>query len=153
MTGVQTCALPISSGVINGKIYIVGGRTGSVFIPNAFNVDLVDEYDPATDQWSLKSPMPTPRSGGAWGVHNGRIYVAGGEGRSYQFSAAFKAVEAYDAAANFWHVLPPMQVQRHGLAGAVIGNRLHLVSGVVQSQSPLAGTSLATEIHEVLELQ
>ena len=67
--------------------------------------------------------------------------------------AVFKAVEAYDAAANFWHVLPPMQVQRHGLAGAVIGNRLHLVSGVVQSQSPLAGTSLATEIHEVLELQ
>ena len=51
-----------ASGVINGKIYIVGGRTGSVFIPNAFNVDLVDEYDPATDQWSLKSPMPTIRS-------------------------------------------------------------------------------------------
>ena len=39
-----------------------------------------------------------------------------------------------------------------GKTGAVIGNRLHLVSGVVQSQSPLPGTSLATEIHEVLDL-
>jgi len=142
-----------AAGVVNGKIYVIGGRVGSVFMSTGSNTDIVEEYDPTLDQWGgIRAPMPTPRSGGAWGVHNGRIYVAGGEGRSYQFSAAFKAVEAYDAAANFWHVLPPMQVQRHGLAGAVIGNRLHLVSGVVQSQSPLPGTSLATEIHEVLDL-
>ena len=43
-------------------------------------------------------------SGGAWGVHQGRIYFAGGEGRTYQFSAAFKVVEAYDPAANVWTV-------------------------------------------------
>ena len=140
-------------GVVGGKIYVIGGRIGSVFMSTGSNTDIVEEYDPATDQWGgIRAPMPTARSGGAWGVHNGRIYVAGGEGRSYQFSGAFKAVEAYDVAANFWYVLPPMQVQRHGLAGAVIGNRLHLVSGVVQSQAPLRGTSLATEIHEVLEL-
>ena len=106
MTGVQTCALPISvtthevydvasnsyakradmptarnhsaSGVINGKIYIVGGRTGSVFIPNAFNVDLVDEYDPASDQWSLKAPMPTPRHAVGATAIGDWIYVAGG---------------------------------------------------------------------------
>lgn len=140
-------------GVVNGKIYVIGGRVGSVFMSTGSNTDIVEEYDAAADQWGgLRAPMPTPRSGGAWGVHNGRIYFAGGEGRSYQFSAAFKAVEAYDAAANSWSILPPMQVQRHGLAGAVIGNYLHLVSGVVQSQSPLPGTSLATGIHEVLEL-
>ncbi len=140
-------------GLVGGKIYVIGGRVGSVFMSTGSNTDIVEEYDPATDQWGgIRAPMPTARSGGAWAVHNGRIYVAGGEGRSYQHSGAFKAVEAYDVAANFWHVLPSMQVQRHGLAGAVIGNRLHLVSGVVQSQAPLRGTSLATEIHEVLEL-
>jgi N-acetylneuraminic acid mutarotase len=140
-------------GVVNGKIYVIGGRIGSVFMSTGSNTDVVEEYDPAIDQWGgIRAPMPTARSGGAWAVHNGLIYFAGGEGRTYQLSAAFKAVEAYDAAANVWSILPPMQVQRHGLAGAVIGNRLHLVSGVVQSQSPLAGTNLATEIHEVLEL-
>ena len=142
-----------AAGVVNGKIYVIGGRVGSVFMSTGSNTDIVEEYDPATDQWGgLRAPMPTPRSGGGWAVHNGRIYIGGGEGRSYQYSAAFKAVEAYDVAANFWHVLPAMQVQRHGVAGAVIGNRLHLVSGVIQSQAPLRGTSLATEIHEVLEL-
>jgi N-acetylneuraminic acid mutarotase len=140
-------------GVVNGRIYVIGGRIGSVFMSTGSNTDIVEEYDPATDQWGgIRAPMPTPRSGGAWGVHNGRIYFAGGEGRSYQFSAAFKAVEAYDPVGNAWTVLPPMQVQRHGLAGAFIGNRLHLVSGVIQSQSPLPGTNIATDIHEVLDL-
>ena len=37
----------------------------------------------------------------------------------------------YDPAANRWTVLPRMPIPRHGLAGAVIGNRLHLVSGDV----------------------
>lgn len=140
-------------GVVSGKIYVIGGRIGSVFMSTASNTDIVEEYDPVTDQWGgIKAPMPTARSGGAWGVHLGRIYVAGGEGRTYQFSAAFKAVEAYDPVANAWTVLPPMQVQRHGLAGSVVGDRLHLVSGVVQSQSPVPGTNLATDVHEVLIL-
>ena len=142
-----------AAGVVNGRIYVIGGRLGSVFMSTASNTDIVEEYDPASDQWGgIRAPMPTPRSGGGWATVNGRIYVAGGEGRNYQFNAAFKAVEAYDAASNTWSILPPLQVQRHGLAGAALGNRLHFVSGMVQSQSPLPGTSLATDIHEVLEL-
>jgi len=141
-------------GVVGGKVYVIGGRIGSAFMSTGSNVDIVEEYDPAADQWgAIKAPMPTPRSGVAWGVHRGRIYVAGGEVRAYGYNAAHKAVEAYDAAANRWITLPPMIVQRHGLAGGVIGNRLHLVSGVVQSQSPLPGTQLATDVHEVLELE
>lgn len=47
-----------AGGVVQNRIYIIGGRAGSVFIPNAFNVDLVEEYDLATDQWLLRTPMP-----------------------------------------------------------------------------------------------
>jgi N-acetylneuraminic acid mutarotase len=140
-------------GVVGGRIYVIGGRVGSAFMSTGSNTDIVEEYNPAADQWgAIKAPMPTPRSGVAWGVHRGRIYVAGGEVRAYGYNAAHKAVEAYDPAANRWIILPPMIVQRHGLAGGVIGNRLYLVSGVVQSQSPLPGTQLATDVHEVLEL-
>ena len=45
----------------------------------------------------------------------------------------FRALEAYDPVVNTWTILPSMPVSRHGLAGAVIGNRLHMVSGDVQS--------------------
>ena len=121
-------------GVVNGKIYVIGGRVGAAFIGVASNTDVVEEYDPATDQWgAIKARMPTARSAVAWGVHRGRIYVAGGEFQDDRLMAAFRALEAYDPATNRWTMLPRMPVPRHGLAGGVLGNRLHLVSGDVQS--------------------
>lgn len=142
-----------AAGVIDNRIYIVGGRTGSVFIPNAFNVDLVEEYDPATDQWALKTPMPTPRSATAWGVRGGRIYVAGGEVRHRDYWATYTTVEAFDAKSNSWTRLPPMPMPRHGLAGGVIGNSFHLVSGSLQSGTNVPGIVTNTDRHDVLVLE
>ena len=114
-------------------------------------VDLVEEYDPATDQWGrLKAPMPTPRSAVAWGAYGGKIYVAGGEAQDSRMLMTFRAVEAFDAAKNSWTSLPSMRYPRHGLAGAFIGNRLHLVSG--DAQSALSGAETHVPYHDVLEL-
>jgi hypothetical protein len=95
--------------------------------------------------------MPTARSASAWGTYKGRIYVAGGEMRTDRFSATFRAVEAYDPATNRWTSLPPMEVARHGLAGDILGNRFHVVSGNVQSGGP-EGMLIATDVHDALEL-
>lgn len=139
-----------SAATINNRIYVVGGRIGSVFIPNANNVDLVEEYDPSADRWDIKAPMPTPRSASAWGVHNGRIYVAGGEIRHRDIWGAYTAVEAFDPKSDTWTRLPPMPMPRHGLAGDFIGNRFHLVSGQVQSGTNVPGLSASTDRHDVL---
>ena len=64
-----------------------------VFIPNAFNIDLVEEYDPSTDQWQVRAPMPTPRSATAWGVYGGCIYVAGGAIRHRDIWGTYTAVD------------------------------------------------------------
>ena len=57
------------SGVVNGKIYVIGGRTGHAFILSATNTDVVEEYDPVSNMWSMpKERMPTARSGGASGT-------------------------------------------------------------------------------------
>ena len=141
-----------AAGVVNNKIYVIGGRVGNAFITRASNTDVVEEYDPATDQWGdLKAPMPTARSATAWGTHKGRIYVAGGEVRTDRLSATYRAVEAYDAATNRWISMPPMQYSRHGLAGDVLGNRLYLTSGNLQSGGG-PGAEVATDHHEALEL-
>jgi N-acetylneuraminic acid mutarotase len=122
------------SGVVNGKIYVIGGRTGQGFILSATNTNVVEEYDPATNMWSIpKERMPTARSGGASGTDGRRIYVAGGEVTTTALVGAYRAVEAYDPATNSWTSLPSMPMPRHGVAGAVIGNRFHLVSGMIQS--------------------
>lgn len=124
---------------VNGKIYVIGGRTGHGFIMSATNTDAVEEYDPANDLWSApKERMPTARSGGGCGTDGRRIYVAGGEVTTKQLVGAFRAVEAYDPATNSWAALPSMPMPRHGVAGAVIDNRLYLASGMVQSAGALA---------------
>lgn len=139
-------------GVVNNKIYVIGGRVGNAFITRASNTDVVEEYDPATDQWGpLKASMPTARSATAWGVYKGQIYVAGGEVRTDRMAGTFRAVEAYDPATNKWLILPPMAFARHGLAGDVLGNRLYVVSGNVQSGGG-PGMVIATDYHEALIL-
>jgi N-acetylneuraminic acid mutarotase len=141
-----------TAGVVNGKVYVIGGRVGAAFISaGSSNVDVVEEYDPAADAWGApRTKMPSARSAMASGVHGGRIYVTGGEGQDAQRMFTFRALEAYDPATNAWSVLPSMPVSRHGLAGAVVGNRLHMVSGDVQSAG--TGVQVHTESHDVFDL-
>lgn len=139
-------------GAANGKVYVIGGRVGGAFITGpSSNTDIVEEYDPAADAWSYRAKMPTPRSAMAAGVHEGRIYVSGGEYQDARMMATFRALEAYDPARNAWAVLPSMPTARHGLAAGVVGNRLHMVSGDVQSA--LSGAHSHTEAHDAYELE
>ena len=146
------------SGVVNGKIYVIGGRTGHGFILAATNTDVVEEYNPISNTWSVpKERMPTARSGGASGSDGRRIYAAGGEVTTKDLVGAYKSVEAFDPLTNSWMTLPSMPMPRHGIAGGVIGNRFHLVSGMMQSAGALTfqdpTLSTTTAMHDILELQ
>jgi N-acetylneuraminic acid mutarotase len=145
------------AGAVNGKIYVIGGRTGQGFILTATNTDVVEEYNPLSDAWSApKERMPTARSGGVTGTDGRRIYVAGGEVTTQTLVGAFRAIEAFDPVTNSWSKLPPMPMPRHGAAGAVIGNRFYLVSGMIQSAGALVflDPKLATHTvaHDILDL-
>lgn len=143
-----------SAGMVNDKIYVIAGRLGAAFITRASNTDIVEEYDPATDQWGpLRAPMPTARSASAWGVYKGKIYVAGGEERSGgPWQRTFRAVEAYDPKTNKWTQLPSMSYPRHGLAGGILDGKFHLVSGDAASGGA-PGTEIHTDVHEVLDIE
>lgn len=142
-----------AAGNIGNRIYVVGGRLGSAFISRASNTDIVEAYDPATDQWGpLLAPMPTARSAASWGVYKGRLYVAGGEQRTSEFQKTFRAVEAYDPALNRWATLPSMEFPRHGMAGDIVNGKLHLVSGDAASGAA-PGTHIETGVHEALDIE
>jgi len=140
-------------GVIGGKIYVASGRVGGAFISGgSSNVGLIEAYDPAADSWSQPlARMGQARSAGAGGVYKGRLYITGGEYQDPGMMATFRSLEAYDPAANAWQFLPPMPVSRHGLAGAVVGNRLHMVSGDVQSAG--TGVHVHSDSHDAFELE
>ena len=120
----------------NGQIYVIGGHLSSPFITVASNLDIVEEYDPATNTWpgsGARAPMLTARSGGGWTTYNGKIYVAGGEIQTRQMLAAFRASEAYDPATHTWAILPSVPLPRHGVAAAALGNKIHFVSGKIST--------------------
>jgi N-acetylneuraminic acid mutarotase len=127
---------------VNGRIYVIGGRIGSSTTRFANMIDLVEEYDPATDTWDpAKARMRNARSSMTSGVRDGLIYVAGGAGAP--------AVEAYDPAADKWTQVAQMRVARQGAGGAIIGNRFHIVSGHVRTSTG----SEAVADHDALQLE
>ena len=146
------------SAAVNGKIYVIGGRTGHAFIMSATNTNVVEAYDPAADMWSVPlERMPTARSGGGTGTDGRMIYCAGGEVTTAELVGAYRGVEAYDPANNIWITLPFMPLPRHGVAGAVIGDEFHLVSGMVQSSGSMSFLDprlvTHTASHDVLALK
>jgi N-acetylneuraminic acid mutarotase len=136
---------------MGGRIYTIGGRLGSTFITRSSNTDVTEEYDVAQDLWRTRAAMPTARSGVAGGIYNGKVYVAGGEFQNDKIMAAFRAFEAYDPATNAWDGgLPRMRIPRHGFAGAVMGDRLHVVAGGMQTAG-IPGAVLYTDTHDVFD--
>ena len=116
--------------LIDGKIYVVGGRVGSTFIIGlSTNVSTHEVYDVAKDTWASVLGVPTARSGIGVAVLNGRLHVLGGEAYLNDLVGTYRTHEAYDAKTNSWERLPPMPTPRHGLAVAEIGGRIYAVSG------------------------
>jgi len=140
---------------VDGKIYVIGGRlSGAFIIGYPGNINLVQAYDPASDSWTTKAPMPTARSGLNTANLNGIIYAAGGEVQDEKSLAAFRAFEAYHPPSDTWWSLPSMLLPRHECIMAALGNRIHVAGGSVQSAIvPLPkGLSFDTDAHEAFEV-
>jgi N-acetylneuraminic acid mutarotase len=116
--------------LIDGKIYVVGGRIGSTFIIGlSNNVSTNEVYDIGKNTWAAVLGMPTPRSGVGTAVLNGRMHVLGGEAYLNDLVGTYRTHEAFDPKTNAWQRLPPMPTPRHGLAVAEIGGKMYAVSG------------------------
>jgi N-acetylneuraminic acid mutarotase len=99
---------------LGGKIYFVGGYNGS-------GMDLVESYDPSTNNWLTLQPMSQARYGPSCSVLDGKIYAIGGFGLS--------TVEIYDPLTNIWTSGPQLP-QATGFAGSItVGNTIYLVGG------------------------
>ena len=100
--------------LVGDKIYVIGGITLS---PNARSSDAgltvtspqhtlgtVEEYDPLSNTWRVRSPMPTARADPAVGEVDGKIYVIGGRiGSAFmRVGSNTDVVEQYDPATDSW---------------------------------------------------
>ena len=136
-----------ASAVIDGKIYVVGGRQalkqpdGSL---RQVNVATLEVYDPSANRWTTRAPMPQAQGGLAASTLGGKLYVFGGE-QWVPEQKVFADSWVYDPATDRWSALPPLPTPRHGLGAATIANRIHVFGGGLR-----VGGNAATDIHEVL---
>ena len=133
--GTWSKAAPVPTGrnhhgaaLIDGKIYVVGGRVG--FFGGTFsNLGSHEVFDTATGEWAMRPQLPTPRSGIGVVALNGRLHVLGGEGFAAEFGGTFRTHEIFDPDQQTWQVGLRMPTPRHGFGCAVLDNRIYAVSG------------------------
>ncbi len=119
----------------NGKIYAIGGFN---FSGGALTtLGTVEEYDPATNSWATKAPMPSPRNSlAAATATNGKIYAIGGGGHGI-----VGTVEEYDPASNIWASKSPLPTARAFLGAAAAANgKLYAIGGLNSTETGFLAT-------------
>ncbi|MDI6841071.1 MAG: kelch repeat-containing protein [bacterium] len=106
------------------KIYVIGGWAGNN-PPVAAN----EEYDPSTNTWTTKTPLPTPRQYLAVVATETRIYAVGG----WDYSSMSRANEEYDPETNTWSIKADMPTARGNLGAATVMGKVYAIGGFSHS--------------------
>jgi N-acetylneuraminic acid mutarotase len=116
-----TARFGLSTCVVNGKIYAIGGDSWPSAVRSA-----VEEYDPATDTWTRKTDMPTGRDYLATVAVDEKIYAIGG---TLSYSSGFFTVEVYDPATDTWTTKADMSMRLWGLCAHVVNGKIYTFGG------------------------
>jgi N-acetylneuraminic acid mutarotase len=122
--------------VIENKIYIIGGTIGfnsttQEVITCSFN----QVYDPITDSWETKEPMPTNRSQLDANVVDGKIYLIGGRTGGQYTTAALNQV--YDPKTDTWTTKEPIPYPVVEYASAVVDGKIYVIGGQDEFNNPM----------------
>jgi N-acetylneuraminic acid mutarotase len=107
--------MPIGSSgiaVVNDKVYSIGSTTNN-------------EYDPVTDSWTARNPMPTSQYSFGIAAYQNKIYVIGG--RSNNTETGLNQV--YDPATDSWETRASMLTPRSQLEAKVVNDKIYLIGG------------------------
>ena len=121
----------LCANVVDGKIYLIGGLETPV--SSGPNVSVLTEvYDPATDSWTTKKPIPTGVYYYASAVVDNKIYVIGGSRRPSAETPNLNQI--YDPETDTWSYGKPLPTPvTDAAAGATTGvwapKRIYVIGG------------------------
>ena len=124
----------VSVSVVDGRIYAIGGSKLKKYqVPRGFGIEseelpTVEMYDPATDTWTQKADMPTPRKTKTC-VVDGKIYAVGGWSTATEQSK-LETVEVYDPATDTWTKAQSMNHARCSAAISVVNGEIYAIGGI-----------------------
>ena len=123
-------------GVINNKIYVAGGTTGTDMLNNLYI------YDIATNAWTSGAPMPVGASYPGSAVVAGKLWVIGGGDPLQEVS--LDNTQIYDPGTNSWSNGPTLNTARlfaNAVTLNVVGGQMPMIVGGYNSTS---GTELSS---------
>ena len=136
-TGTFTARHDLTSCVIDGKIYAIGGGDGNKYI------NTLEVFDPLTNTWSTPKTTGTftPRSSFCSSVVNGKIYVIGGWDNNGSF---ITTVQVFDPSANTWTTLKTAGkfFPRDAMASSVINGNIYVIGGDDGNNNPITTNTL-----------
>lgn len=108
-----------------GLIYVIGGY-------NDLNseLDLVESYNPVTNEWTTLAPLHTKRAYVGVAVLHDNIYAVGG---SNEKNPALQTVERYSIEENKWTDIPPLTIGRVGASVVGVNGRVYVMGGRMAS--------------------
>ena len=118
-----TARAQLGVAVVNEKIYAIGGANNSATGPNVLNIN--EAYDPATNTWTTKKPMPTARHSFGIAVYQNKIYCIGGSINGPHLAVT----EVYDPATDSWETKTSMPTARAALTANTVNGKIYLMGG------------------------
>lgn len=121
---------------VDGKIYAIGGTTS--FASAATSSSIVgtnEQFDPASNRWVYKTPMPTARAYFAIASYQGKIYCFGGETgeRLVDEESGFysyvtsNVTEVYDTVTDTWTTKAPMPISAMMVSAHQINGKIYVL--------------------------
>ena len=110
----------IAAAAREGKIFLFGGAAANGDILNSTR-----EYDPATNQWTSRAPMPVASFDMTAHTIGEHIYVLA----AYGANAFMNQLWRYDPVADTWQVKTPRPTYRYQFASAVVDGRIFVMGG------------------------
>jgi hypothetical protein len=129
----------LAAAAIDGKLYVFGGyRILPTVVPGWYNGELpttVEEYDPVSDTWRQRAPLPEGRvNHGAVAANNGKIYVIGGS--KIQLADADTAMLEYSPNTDSWATKHPLPDKRKWFSSVVVGDTIYVLGGRDVHETP-----------------
>ncbi|MGZ8385340.1 MAG: Kelch repeat-containing protein [Nitrospira sp.] len=122
----------VAAASLDGKIYVVGGFE-KPSLGNVLNFAItpsVEVYDPATDRWTSKAPLPVGLHHVGIGAVDRQLYVIGGYTKSgLSVWNPVATVYVYDPATDRWTERAPMLTARGALSVTEHEGKLYAIGG------------------------
>jgi N-acetylneuraminic acid mutarotase len=117
--------------VYQGKIYVIGGTIGSGDIYGQQLVtDANEVYDPLTDTWETRTPLPTPRQDLGAETVNGKIVTLSGVRHEALFiTRRFGVTEVYDPSMDSWSSKASIPTSVWDYASTIVDNKIYVLGG------------------------